>query len=258
LGTADVPNRLRSVPTEASQEHAAETIQVAIDGPSGAGKSTVSRALARALRGDYVDTGAAYRALTWALLERGVDVHDPAMVERTCHEPQILMAPNPDDVTVMVDGHLVTHEIRSDRVTDNVSAVASVPAVRARLVELQRDVAHAARAAGRAVVMEGRDIGTVVLPQATLKVWLTADVRARAQRRAAEGVRHAHDITPDDVDEAEVLAKMTRRDGLDSGRSVSPSVAAPDSVEVDATHLSVDEVVNTILGLLKLRGDERP
>jgi CMP/dCMP kinase len=230
-----------------------EPIQVAIDGPSGAGKSTVSRALARALDGHYVDTGAAYRAMTWALLERGVDVHDPEIVERICQAPQIGMTSDPDDVTVLVDGQDVTEEIRSDRITDHVSAVAAVPAVRARLVALQRDVAQSAGASGRAVVMEGRDIGTVVLPQATLKIWLTADVRARAQRRAAEGVRHAHGIP--DIDETAVAAQIARRDGLDSGRLVSPSVAAHDAVEVDATHLSVDEVVDTILALIRRRGD---
>jgi CMP/dCMP kinase len=229
-------------------------IQVAIDGPSGAGKSTVSRALARSINGHYVDTGAAYRALTWALLERGIDVHDSDQVAALCSDPVISMSTDPDDLTVVVDGRDVTTAIREDRVTDNVSAVAAVSAVRARLVGLQRDVASAAGQAGRAVVMEGRDIGSVVLPEATLKVWLTADVQTRAERRAAEGVRHAHKINPDEpTDASAVMARLAHRDGLDSGRLVSPSRAAADAVEVDATHLGVDEVVDTILGLLRNR-----
>ena len=164
---------------------------IAIDGPSGSGTSSTSRGVADRLELRYVDTGAMYRAMTWWMLEHGVDVGSPEAVAARCAEPVILLRDDPKDPGVMVDGHDVSASIREPRVADAVSLVAAVPAVRARLVQAQRDLVAAARAEGRGVVMEGRDIGTVVLPDADLKVFLTADVAARAARRAQEDVeRH--------------------------------------------------------------------
>lgn len=211
-------------------------IAIAIDGPSGSGKSTVSRALAADLAGDYVDTGATYRALTWGLLQRGVHLESADAIAAACAFPEIQVSSDPGHQQVFADSVDVTEAIRSEEVTAAVSAVAAVPAVRARLVSLQRTFAERARAAGRPVVMEGRDIGTVVLPEATLKVWLTADVQARAARRAAEvGAHHAHTIEALEV-----------RDAKDSSRAISPAEAAPDAVVIDATHLDVAGVVAAI------------
>jgi CMP/dCMP kinase len=202
---------------------------IAIDGPAGSGKSTVARRLAERLGLDYLDTGAMYRAVTFAALRRGIDPDDG--------EPVVRLAETVDlDVStaaVLVDGVDATIEIRGPEVSRAVSLVAANPAVRAEMVRRQRE--WAARRGGG--VLEGRDIGTVVFPEAALKVYLTARPEVRAERRAAE-------VT--DLDYETVAADMARRDALDQGRDDAPLRAAGDAVELDTSDLTVDEIVETL------------
>jgi cytidylate kinase len=212
---------------------------VAVDGPSGSGKSTVSRRLASLLDARYLDTGAMYRAVTWAVLRSGVDPHDADSVAKVVSEVDLAIGVEPDAPRISVDGLAVDREIRGPEVTGAVSAVAAVPAVRERMVALQRDIITAA---GR-IVVEGRDIGSVVAPDADLKVYLTASADARAQRRSAE---IAADLTV-------TAADLARRDRLDSTRATDPLRQAPDAVVLDTTALGVDEVVDQLRGLLESR-----
>lgn len=206
---------------------------IAIDGPAGSGKSTVARAVAERLGLEYLDTGAMYRAVAFAVLRAGGDPADAdfaASVART-----IALEVGADGVTV--DGADATVEIRGPAVTRAVSAVAANPDVRAELVARQRD--WAARRGGG--VLEGRDIGTVVFPDAELKVFLTAEPDERALRRAREAV---------DLDYETVAADLTRRDRIDSTRRADPLVAADDAVRIDTTGLTVSEVVAAVAELL--------
>jgi cytidylate kinase len=206
---------------------------VAVDGPSGAGKSSASRGAATALGLCYLDTGAMYRALTWWLLNRGVDVGDADAVAGLAAKPLIEISTDPAAPWVRVDGTDVSAAIRTREVTSAVSTVAAVPAVRAHLIAMQRDII--AGAAG--IVAEGRDIGTVVAPDASVKVFLTADGGARASRRAAEASWSA----------TSTRADQDRRDRLDAAQSGR----AADAVEIDSTGLGLDEVVDTIVGLAR-------
>ncbi|GAA3547149.1 cytidylate kinase [Aeromicrobium flavum] len=210
---------------------------IAIDGPSGSGKSSTSRGVASRLGFAYLDTGAMYRAMTWALLQRGVDVHDPAAVAAAAREVVLTSGTDPAAPTIAADGVDVSEPIRGDEVTSAVSPVATVPEVREQLVALQRDAI--ARATG-GIVVEGRDIGTVVAPDASLKIYLVADPVARAQRRAAEL----------GVEDAEAMREaLARRDAIDSNRAASPLAQADDAVVVDGTDLTLDEVIDRIVGL---------
>ncbi|MGS2619064.1 (d)CMP kinase [Micromonospora sp. LZ34] len=213
---------------------------VAVDGPSGSGKSTVSRRLAAGLGARYLDTGAMYRAITWAVLRSGVDLTDAESVAKVAGEVDLRIGTDPEGYGVTADGVNVDAEIRGPEVTAAVSAVAAVPAVRALLVARQREmiVNH-----GR-IVVEGRDIGSVVAPDADLKVYLTASELARAARRSAE----------DAADVAATAADLARRDRLDSTRKVNPLQQAPDAVVLDTTELGIDEVVARLRDLLTERG----
>lgn len=218
-----------------------QPVIVAIDGPSGSGKSTVSRRVAEKLLGRYVDTGAMYRALTWWLLQQGIDPTDSASVARLCATPQITVGTDPHTPHIAVAGHDVAAAIRSDAVTAAVSHVAAVPDVRALLVGMQRDLLRRAQADGVSIVMEGRDIGSVVAPDADLKIWLTADPQVRAARRALEVAGLAPTATVDG---------LVRRDHLDAHRAASPAQPAADAVVLDATDLGVDDVVAAVLAHL--------
>lgn len=218
---------------------------IAIDGPSGSGKSSTSRGVAQRLGLRYVDTGAMYRAMTWWMLAQGIDVDDPAAIAARCDEPVIELGVDPADPGVRVDGRDVSAEIREAGVADAVSRVAAVPQVRERLVSSQRDMVDDARASGAGVVMEGRDIGTVVLPDADLKVYLTADVEARAARRALEEAERSGSGS---VSAAQ--ANLQSRDALDTTRAVSPLQKAPDAVAIDGTHLTLDGVIDAVLRAL--------
>jgi len=204
---------------------------VAIDGPSGSGKTTVATELARRHGWKLVDTGAMYRALTWWVLDQGIPLDDDARIIALAERIPLELSTDPDAQRVIVDGHDVTIAIRSDEVTGAVSTVSAIPAVRTALVRRQRDAS-----AGGGVVVEGRDIGTVVLPDATVKVFLTASSDERAVRRSLE--------TGAGVDD--VAVAMARRDGLDSGRVVSPLRQPEDALVIDSSHLSVDEVVGEV------------
>ena len=217
-------------------------VVVAVDGPSGSGKSSVSRAVALQLGLRYLDTGALYRALTWWLLEEGVDTASPPAVSARADEPELEVGTDPFNPTIRVNGVDVREPIRGAAVTAAVSAVSAVPLVRARLVELQRREID-----GGNIVVEGRDIGTVVAPDATVKVYLTASDDVRAQRRAAE--RSA----VDDSEMASVSAvfqSLQQRDELDSTRPQSPLRQAEDAVLIDATRLTLDEVVGKVCDLV--------
>jgi cytidylate kinase len=214
---------------------------VAIDGPSGSGKSSTSRGVARRLGLRYLDTGALYRAMTWWMLRHDVPVDDPAAVAARCTEPLIVTGTDPLDPTISVDGTDVAAAIRTPEVTGAVSAVSAVPAVRARLLVLQRDtIAQAADGPG--MVVEGRDIGSVVAPDADVKVFLTADAGARAARRTAE--QGGGDVR---ATETSLLA----RDRIDSSRIASPLTMAEDAVHLDSTPYTLEEVVDLIVGLVE-------
>lgn len=214
------------------------SIVIALDGPSGSGKSSTARGVASRLGLAYLDTGAMYRALTWALLQRGADLEDAEAVAKLAGDVSIESGTNPDAPTIQADGVDVAGPIREPDVTLAVSAVSAVPAVRAKLVDLQR--AYIDQSDG--IVVEGRDIGSVVAPQAALKVFLVADQRARAERRTAElaGTSEEVQATADD---------LARRDRLDSSRTASPLTKAEGAVVVDTTFLTLDEVVEQIVTL---------
>lgn len=205
---------------------------IAIDGPAGSGKSTIARAVAGRLGLDYLDTGAMYRSIAYAALRDGIDPADDAALAALV----VRVAIDVDD-KVLVDGEDATTAIRGTEVSVAVSAVAQNPAVRAELVRRQRAWAGEREGA----VMEGRDIASVVLPGADLKVYLTASDDERARRRAGESGR---------LPAAEVAADIARRDHIDSSRAASPLVVADGAVVIDTTGRTIEEVVDAVLGLL--------
>jgi cytidylate kinase len=210
---------------------------VAVDGPSGSGKSTVSRRLAQRLGAQYLDTGAMYRAVTLAVLRAGVDPHDAETVVKIASAVELSMGTDPTAPHIGLDGEPVDTQIRGPEVTAQVSTVAAIPEVRRLLVDKQREIIAAAPAG---IVVEGRDIGAVVAPDARLKVFLTAAAHERARRRSTE---QATDLqaTADD---------LARRDRYDSTRATDPLAKAQDAVELDTTELGIDEVVDRLVALL--------
>jgi len=217
---------------------------VAVDGPSGSGKSSASRGVARALGLRYLDTGAMYRALTWWYMDLGADTADQALVAARAAEPDIEVSTDPDNPWTRVNARDVTADIRTPEVSAQVSAVARVPAVRERLIALQRTIIAAAASPG--IVAEGRDIGTVVARDAALKVFLTADPLARARRRAAELA-----VTVGQTTVSETEAAQARRDRLDAAQSQM----AADAVYMDATDLTLTEVIDQITRLARERSE---
>jgi CMP/dCMP kinase len=218
---------------------------VAVDGPAGTGKSTVSRRLAAVLGAGYLDTGAMYRAAALAVLRAGVDPAAPLAVAEVVAAQHIEVRTEPDTPGVLLAGQDVSREIRDLAVTTAVSPVSAVPGVRRLLVAQQRRIIRAATVSGGGIVVEGRDIGTVVAPEAPLKVFLTASPAQRAARRAAQD--GAGDV-------AEVRRAVERRDRLDSSRAVSPMRAADDAVELDTTTLDVAAVLGRLHELVVARG----
>lgn len=217
------------------------SLVVAVDGPAGTGKSSVSRGLAQALGASYLDTGAMYRIVTLAVLRAGADLEDPAAIDAVASGAVIGVGSDPAEDRAFLAGEDVSDEIRGDEVTRAVSAVSAVPGVRARLVDLQRELASA----GGRVVVEGRDIGTVVLPKADVKIFLTASAEERAKRRNAQNIAGG---LPDDYET--VLADVQRRDHLDSTRAVSPLRAADDALVVDTSDMDQTQVVTHLLDLV--------
>ncbi len=224
-------------------------VTIAIDGPGASGKSTVGELLAERLDYLYFDTGAMYRAVTWAALDREIPLSEEAAVTRLAHDLEITITDATQDderqYTVLVDDIDVTWEIRSPVVDASVSTVAAYPGVREALVQKQRIVA-----ARQPVVMVGRDIGTAVLPDADLKIYLDATVEERARRRWLE-MRNRGDA---EVDYEDVLDSMRRRDRVDKSRDVSPLRAASDAVVIDTTHLTIDQVVDEAHRLVQEQG----
>jgi cytidylate kinase len=208
-----------------------------VDGPGGSGKSTVARALARRLGLRYLDTGAMYRALTWLALQRGIATDDSDALAELARSASLAVGTDPDAPTVMIEDVDVAGPIRGPEVTAAVSAVSAVPAVREQLVALQRTLIAVAAGSSAGIVAEGRDIGTVVAPDAPVKVFLTASPTERARRRADETA----------ADAAKTELDLARRDQLDSSRATSPLAQAPDALVVDSTTMGVDEVVDMIV-----------
>jgi cytidylate kinase len=214
---------------------------IAVDGPAGSGKSSAARGAARSLGLRYLDTGAMYRALTWWMLRRDVLVTSPDAVADQAGQPDIEVGTDPDDPAITIDGTDVTGQIRSREVSNAVSAVASVPAVRTRLVAMQQGIIARTCAAGWGIVAEGRDIGTVVAPQAAVKVYLTASETARAQRRSA-------DLAADPGATPTVTqAEQQRRDQADAAQMAMAS----DAVQIDSTGLDLPQVISTIVDLAR-------
>ncbi|MGP4003401.1 (d)CMP kinase [Streptomyces sp. 8N706] len=230
------------VTVETAARTAPATVIVAIDGPSGTGKSSTSKAVAAKLGLSYLDTGAQYRAITWWMLSNGIDVQDGAAVATASAKPVIVSGTDPAAPTISVDGADAAGPIRTQQVTAAVSAVSAVPEVRARLTELQRTIASSAE---RGIVVEGRDIGTTVLPDADLKIFLTASPEARAARRSGELTgKEAADL-------ASTREALVKRDAADSGRKTSPLAKAGDAVEVDTTELTLDQVIECVVTLIE-------
>jgi cytidylate kinase len=204
---------------------------IAIDGPSGAGKSTLGRMLARALNLLYIDTGSMYRAVALAVMESSINASDDVAVGSLAARVDIDLQGDPDSLQVTLGGRNVTEEIRSEEVTDLSSVISTIPAVRRAMVARQRSLGEPG------AVLNGRDIGTVVFPDADIKFFLTALPQARAERRFNEGRAQDPNLTFD-----ETFADMTERDRRDSTRADSPLKNADDAIIIDSTGLSIDEV----------------
>lgn len=219
-----------------------KNIQVAIDGPASSGKSTVAKIIAKRLGLVYCDTGAMYRSVTWAALDRQVDLADNEAVAQLARTIKISFQPGDPDQRVFVDGVEVTKPIREGAVSSHVSAVAAIPAVREAMTTLQRQIAEQG-----GIVMDGRDIGTTVLPHAEVKIFLVASAHERAVRRYKENQKKGLDSKP----LAEIEAAIKLRDQKDSTRQVSPLKKAADAVELDTTSLTIDQVVDRILAIIE-------
>ncbi|NWO12282.1 (d)CMP kinase [Virgibacillus sp.] len=216
-------------------------ITIAIDGPAAAGKSTVAKTVAEKLSCIYIDTGAMYRALTWKALKNSVNVNNEEALIELLESTDIMLKQNSRGQLVFVDEEDVTYDIRSNEVTNNVSYVAKHPKIREEMVRRQQMLAK-----HRGVVMDGRDIGTHVLPNADIKIFLIASVEERAKRRYEENIKkgiHA--------DLNELKKEIEQRDEIDSKREASPLIKAKDAIEIDTTSLSIQEVAERILLIAK-------
>ncbi len=219
---------------------------VAVDGTSGSGKSSTCRGVAQRLGLHYLDTGAQFRAMTWWMLREGVSVTDTDAVAARAGEPLIRSGTDPSAPTIHVDGIDVADEIRSPSVNAAVSPVSTVADVRTRLLELQRGIVTREISTGAGIVVEGRDIGSVVWPEAPVKIYLTADPSARAARRAAE---------EGGSDLATTQETLISRDRIDAGRATAPLVMADGAVHIDTTAYTLDEVIALVTDLVtKVRG----
>lgn len=242
---------------------AANRFVIAIDGPAGTGKSTVAQRVARALNAGYLDTGAMYRIVTLAVLDAGIDPTDDQAVADLLPQLTFDSPVTPGRQQHLFDGRDVSSEIRGQSVTVAVTPVSANPAVRAYLLGRQRQLANSGR-----MVVEGRDIGTVVVPDAGLKIYLTADAEERARRRyhqnagakaraavsGASGDSGPHETGSHETDLAAVALDLDRRDTRDSTRAHAPLQAAPDAVVIDSSQMAVEETVTQVLGLAAERG----
>lgn len=218
-------------------------IAVAVDGPAGAGKSSISKIVAKKLGYLYIDTGAMYRSVTWAVLHNHIDVNNQKAVEALLPELDLTMEASDDSCKVFIAGQDVTDFIRTPQVNNAVSIVASYKGVRQYLVERQRLMAEAG-----GVILDGRDIGSVVLPNAELKIHLTASVEARAMRRYLEVKGTVNEQTLEDIKDS-----VMQRDDMDKNRKESPLIQVEDAVLVDSSEMTFDETVEHILHLVQER-----
>lgn len=218
-------------------------IAVAVDGPAGAGKSSISKIVAKKLGYLYIDTGAMYRSVTWAVLHNHIDVNNQKAVEALLPELELTMEASDDSCKVFIAGQDVTDFIRTPQVNNAVSIVASYKGVRQYLVERQRLMAEAG-----GVILDGRDIGSVVLPNAELKIYLTASVEARAMRRYLEVKGTVNEQTLEDIKDS-----VMQRDDMDKNRKESPLIQVEDAVLVDSSEMTFDETVEHILHLVQER-----
>ena len=216
-------------------------IAVAVDGPAGAGKSSISKIVAKKLGYLYIDTGAMYRSVTWAVLHNHIDVNNQKAVEALLPELDLTMEASDDSCKVFIAGQDVTDFIRTPQVNNAVSIVASYKGVRQYLVERQRLMAEAG-----GVILDGRDIGSVVLPNAELKIYLTASVEARAMRRYLEVKGTVNEQTLEDIKDS-----VMQRDDMDKNRKESPLIQVEDAVLVDSSEMTFDETVEHILHLVQ-------
>ncbi len=206
---------------------------IAIDGPAASGKSSVARAVAERLGWVFVNTGNMFRAVTWVALQAGADVNDPDAVEHAFKAVDFAFAVEGQQSVIRIDGQDIGGQLTSEQVNKAVSQVSAVPAVRDKLAALQRDLGQ-----NYALVMEGRDIGSVVFPDTPWKFYISASEEVRAQRRGKQGLADS----------------VTERDRMDSSRKVAPLTIAPDAVVIDSSNLSIDEVVESVLNSLRERG----
>lgn len=218
-------------------------IAVAVDGPAGAGKSSISKIVAKKLGYLYIDTGAMYRSVTWAVLHNHIDVNNQKAVEALLPDLDLTMEASDDSCKVFIAGQDVTDFIRTPQVNNAVSIVASYKGVRQYLVERQRLLAEAG-----GVILDGRDIGSVVLPNAELKIYLTASVEARAMRRYLEVKGTVNEQTLEDIKDS-----VMQRDDMDKNRKESPLIQVEDAVLVDSSEMTFDETVEHILHLVQER-----
>lgn len=218
-----------------------DVIAVAIDGPAGAGKSTIARAAAAQLGFVYVDTGALYRTIGLAVCRRGIDGTDVPGILTTLPEIQVGLTYQDGAQHVLLDGEDVSDAIRTPQISTYASQVSSVPEVRAYLLDLQRDLARR-----QSVIMDGRDIGTVILPDAKVKIFLTASPEKRAARRCTELREKGQDVTVEGI-----LADMERRDALDASRAVAPLKQAEDAVLVDTSDLTLEQSIEAVLTVIR-------
>lgn len=222
-------------------------LQVAIDGPASAGKSTVAKLVAKRFNYVYCDTGAMYRTVTLAALNKGISVEDQDAVASLAKDIEISFKPGEEEQRVFLNGEEVTHDIRLPKVAANVSAVAAIPAVRQEMTNQQRQIA-----ANGGIVMDGRDIGTTVLPNAPVKIFMVASAHERARRRYVENKEKGIET----ASLAELQKAIELRDEKDSTRKVSPLTQAADAIKLDTTNLTIDEVVNEISKIIKKTADE--
>ena len=211
--------------------------QIAIDGPSGAGKSTIAKKVAAILNIDYIDTGAMYRAIGYQIRREGVDMDDASALSSMLSETDVDL----HEGKVLLNGEDVSDRIRTPEMSRMASACSALPAVRQKLVELQRAMARS-----KSVIMDGRDIGTNVLTDARYKIYLTASVEERARRRYKELLEKGETVTLDEVE-----ADMRQRDYNDSHRQLNPLRKAQDAVEIDSTHMNLEQVVERILEIVE-------
>ena len=216
-------------------------MQVAIDGPASSGKSTISKLIAKKNHFVYLDTGAMYRVVTLAVLKNQISLDDHRAIEQLVQTIEISFSMQDGKQSVFMNGEDVTDEIRSVEVTRNVSAVSALKEVRTRLVHLQREIAE-----NHSIIMDGRDIGTVVLPQAEIKIFLVASVEERAKRRFIENQEKGIEMSYE-----ELVEDIRRRDHIDSTRKESPLKKAEDAIEIDTTTMTIDDVVKTVTALIQ-------